>query len=257
MKVLFFNLKKLKILAVLMAVLTLSISTVESFAVTSLADDVVKGVIFLAKNIGKPKHLISQQHRLVLGKLATNIDDYLPHLKSYPKEIRIKLLIEAAEHKKLVKPTEALRLNHALLNNKVKEDELIMMIKENRTFEQISTLRKPLNADYAGKTYQIDIDKYPTLSTKYPKGVDFTNDGYPNFSPYSKNQVSINDLSGNYLKDAKKANQATGYKQTPEGYTWHHHQNCKTMLLVPSDLHNIVRHSGGVERLKGGGCTLD
>lgn len=30
----------------------------------------------------------------------------------------------------------------------------------------------------------------------------------------------------------------------PDGYTWHHHQDGTTMQLVPTDLHDAVRHTG-------------
>jgi hypothetical protein len=36
------------------------------------------------------------------------------------------------------------------------------------------------------------------------------------------------------------------WKKEPRGYTWHHHQNGKTLMLVPTDLHDAVKHGGGV-----------
>lgn len=33
--------------------------------------------------------------------------------------------------------------------------------------------------------------------------------------------------------------------QTPEGYTWHHHQDVGRMQLVDSDIHKANRHDGG------------
>ena len=47
-----------------------------------------------------------------------------------------------------------------------------------------------------------------------------------------------------------EANKVAGYTETPEGYTWHHHQDGKTMQLVPQDLHYHVRHTGGVSTIK-------
>lgn len=37
---------------------------------------------------------------------------------------------------------------------------------------------------------------------------------------------------------------------TPAGYTWHHVEAGRTMLLVPSDLHGTVRHTGGASLIK-------
>ncbi len=34
--------------------------------------------------------------------------------------------------------------------------------------------------------------------------------------------------------------------EQPEDYTWHHHEDMKTMQCIPTDLHEAVRHSGGV-----------
>lgn len=69
-------------------------------------------------------------------------------------------------------------------------------------------------------------------------------DGYPDLSPYSEKTVSIN-MTGNDYTDFKRANAAAGYENTPEGFTWHHHQDGHTMQLVPEDLHGNVPHTGG------------
>lgn len=34
------------------------------------------------------------------------------------------------------------------------------------------------------------------------------------------------------------------------GYTWHHVEDGKTMLLVPSDLQGAVRHTGGASLIR-------
>jgi hypothetical protein len=75
-------------------------------------------------------------------------------------------------------------------------------------------------------------------------GVPFDKDGYPDFSNYSKSTVEIQQ-TGNYAADFKKANAAAGFDTTPEGYTWHHHQNGRTMQLVPKDVHRMTAHTGG------------
>ncbi len=63
--------------------------------------------------------------------------------------------------------------------------------------------------------------------------------------------VEVNvGLSGNYCEDSKLINQRSGNSETPEGYVWHHHENCKTMQLVPKDIHNSVRHTGGATIIK-------
>jgi len=77
------------------------------------------------------------------------------------------------------------------------------------------------------------------------RSVHYSGAGYPDFTPYAKAQVRIK-LTGNRGKDFVRANRAAGYSKTPEGYTWHHHQEAGLMELVPSDLHDAIRHTGGV-----------
>jgi RHS repeat-associated protein len=108
--------------------------------------------------------------------------------------------------------------------------------------------RKPINSHYADSLYELTD---PTLNAKYPGGVRFTEDGFPDFSLYATYEVEI-DMIGNTTTDFSAANKAAGLMSTPRGYTWHHHQDGKTMLLVPSDLHNAVRHTGGVAVKKAG-----
>lgn len=111
------------------------------------------------------------------------------------------------------------------------------------------TQRRPINSKYAGKNYPAS-KLPPKLRSKYPNGVNFTKDGYPDFSPYAQKSVPVEGLKGNTGSDFTRANKAAGLKRTPEGYTWHHHQDGKTMQLVPTDLHDAVRHTGGASILR-------
>jgi hypothetical protein len=104
--------------------------------------------------------------------------------------------------------------------------------------------RAPINSRYAGQTYP--IGSLPReLQVKYPNSVKFTARGFPDFSPYKVAEVRLEGLSGNYGNDAALANKAVGIKSTPQGYVWHHVEDGETMQLIPQDLHNAVRHTGG------------
>jgi hypothetical protein len=107
--------------------------------------------------------------------------------------------------------------------------------------------RMPINAKFAGKMF--DMSKLsPELQRKYPHGVPFTAAGHPDFSRYSIRKVQIK-MSGNNEIDKKLADRVAGFigsNKRPEGYMWHHHEDGKTMLLVPKDLHEVVRHTGGI-----------
>ena len=105
-----------------------------------------------------------------------------------------------------------------------------------------------INKKYAGKTYEFSGD----LATKYPNGVKFSNEGFPDFEPYSIKKVTVDNLEGDAYNDFIKANEAAGYSSTPTGFTWHHVEDGRTMLLVPSDLHGAVRHTGGASLIRKG-----
>ena len=105
-----------------------------------------------------------------------------------------------------------------------------------------------INKKYAGQTYELSGD----LALKYPDGVKFTNEGFPDFNPYSNKTVKIDGLQGDAYYDFIKANQAAGFKSTPKGHTWHHAEDGTSLMLVPSDLHGTVRHTGGASLISEG-----
>jgi hypothetical protein len=134
------------------------------------------------------------------------------------------------------------------------------------TLDELATnpmeARKPINSEYAGKAFPLKekclelARKHPSqanfyldVARKYPNGVHFTSDGFPNFSPYAVKTVKVEGLTGK-KSDFALANEAAGLKETPTGYTWHHHQDTRTMQLVPYDLHYVVKHTGGASKLK-------
>jgi len=75
-------------------------------------------------------------------------------------------------------------------------------------------------------------------------GIPFDSNGYPDFSSVSRKDVKI-DFSGSRRTDAKRANEAAGFDETPKGYVWHHHQDGTTMQLIPRDKHVKSGHDGG------------
>jgi filamentous hemagglutinin len=134
------------------------------------------------------------------------------------------------------------------------------------TLDELATnpmeVRKIINSKYAGQDFPLEevcqklAKKYPNkaqyyleVSKKYPAGVKFSIDGFPDFSPYAIKTAKVKGLTGDRTHDAKLANEAVGLKSTPEQYTWHHHQDLETMQLVPRDLHEIVRHTGGASKI--------
>ena len=98
--------------------------------------------------------------------------------------------------------------------------------------------RKPINSRYAGQNH--------------PSGVKFNERGFPDFSPHAKAEVELSGLTGNYAKDAAAANRAVELDRTPDGYVWHHVEDGRTMQLVPRDIHNAARHTGGAAVIRHG-----
>lgn len=113
---------------------------------------------------------------------------------------------------------------------------------------------KPHNHGLAGKTYHFenvnDSNLRRELQNKYPHGVPFTGTGHPDFSRYVVTKVKIR-MTGNDI-DFALANRAAGIKKTPANYTWHHHHDGETMMLVPRDIHarDAVPHTGGAAIIK-------
>lgn len=111
--------------------------------------------------------------------------------------------------------------------------------------------RLPQNHEFAGKNFpDAEIPKkYRTSSGG--KGLKFSDEGFPDFAPHAKQlpngktTVQIK-YTGSRAADEAAANAEFGWKRTPDLYTWHHVEDGKSMMLVPTDLHDSVRHTGGV-----------
>lgn len=95
-------------------------------------------------------------------------------------------------------------------------------------------------------------DGSTTYTNKDGQSVTYNKDGYPDFSGYAKARVKIDGLTGNRYTDDGKANEAFGFGKTPNGYSWHHVEDGKTMELVPEDVHQEFSHTGGASIIKGG-----
>lgn len=93
------------------------------------------------------------------------------------------------------------------------------------------------------------------LDKIYPEGVPFSKQGYPDFTKVAfkgKNgkplKINIGSLSGDSKTDiarAKRIAHELGYPEI-EGYTWHHIENTSELIRVPSAIHQLVDHSGGM-----------
>lgn len=105
-----------------------------------------------------------------------------------------------------------------------------------------------------GKTWGEILIKYDI------DGIEFK-DGDPDFSPVAQHEVKIEnfteDRSKNFAQADKKLAEELGISprevkelREKEGYTWHECKDCKTMQLVPKEIHNNIPHAGGISEMK-------
>lgn len=112
------------------------------------------------------------------------------------------------------------------------------------------------------KTWDEILEKYEK------EGIEFK-DGEPNFDDVKVAEVEIDDFTADRTKNFPQADNALAEQWTAEGkngqvwtgrdvekwrkdngYTWHECKDCKTMQLVPKEIHNNVPHSGGISEAK-------
>jgi RHS repeat-associated protein len=96
------------------------------------------------------------------------------------------------------------------------------------------------------------------------EGISFK-DGYADFSKWSQGNFDFDNLTGtnkdfdlvherikNDLNLRSKAEAKRFLKEN--GLTAHHHQNMRTIQLIPTDLHANVPHEGGASKLRKASC---
>ncbi len=118
--------------------------------------------------------------------------------------------------------------------------------------------RNPANSGSAGAT----------VNTPSGHPVTFDGNGFPDFTPYvlnnnlgAKHAYKI-DMQGNTTTDFIEADRLAGFTSAnprPSGYTWHHHQDGQTMMLVPSNINTPnypTAATGGINHT-GGAATVN
>lgn len=101
----------------------------------------------------------------------------------------------------------------------------------------------------------LSYDDLVRLDKLYPDGVPFTKQGFPDFSYVAAKgrngkpiKIDIGTLSGDSKKDINTAEtifQNMGYSWDA-GFTWHHIENTTSLLRVPTQIHQLVDHTGGM-----------
>lgn len=129
--------------------------------------------------------------------------------------------------------------------------------------------RKPLQPNREkwiknGGKVDVNKDGTVTYTNKDGQPVTYNKDGYPDFTPYAHPTVEPVEIEvanpTNRPADFKAANEAAKLdknsnppvmkpNEPPEGYTWHHHEDGKTMILIDENVHKMS-HTGGVSTVK-------
>ncbi|HDR1339466.1 TPA: HNH endonuclease, partial [Pasteurella multocida] len=111
-------------------------------------------------------------------------------------------------------------------------------------------------------TWKEILEKYGITGIEY-------GEGYPDFSPVAVGEVTIEPFTENRDKNFRQADEKLAAEWTKEGkdgkvwtardvaewrkengYTWHECEDCKTMQLVPKEIHNNTPHQGGIAEIK-------
>ena len=97
------------------------------------------------------------------------------------------------------------------------------------------------------------------LDRMFPDGVPFSKSGFPDFSGVAAKDgkgkpivIDIGNLSGDSKVDiaiAEKLYQSKG-NQWEDGFTWHHIEGTTSLLRVPTIIHQLVDHTGGMAMSK-------
>lgn len=106
--------------------------------------------------------------------------------------------------------------------------------------------------EYAGDIMEPHINSNPAyIKSKYGN-IYMSKKGFPIFDEYAIARIELPDLEG-LDDDILRANVIHHGTQTSiPGYTWHHLEDGKTLILIPTDLHEAYRHTGGAALIREG-----
>ena len=121
-------------------------------------------------------------------------------------------------------------------------DDFLKKYKENNTIR---------NSKYAGGTMVPAGENADYILDRYGQ-IQMSTYGFPIFDEHAIARVVIDDLKGD-ATDIDRANMLHhGTKDGIPGYTWHHLEDGKTLILIPTELHEAYRHTGGADLIREG-----
>lgn len=125
-----------------------------------------------------------------------------------------------------------------------------------RNIEDIVELYKTNNSirniQYAGGVMVPAGENADYILAKYGE-IKMSSYGFPIFDEFAIARVVLDNLTGDDAIDIANANLLHhGTKQSIPGYTWHHIEDGKTLILIPTELHDAYKHTGGAALLREG-----
>ena len=189
----------------------------------------------------------------LLGEMGQ--DEELTKLIHSNPELNIRRWLNTRNH--VDKNKVARTANGPMIKNGQVYNDHVHYFNAHTNFDLMARLKKygTINLKKFGSLTYDDLIKLDKL---YPDGVPFTKEGYPDFSKVAfkdKNgqtlRINIGALSGDSKKDINTAEtifQKMGYLWE-SGYTWHHVENSTILIRVPSAVHQLIDHAGGMSTL--------
>ena len=110
------------------------------------------------------------------------------------------------------------------------------------------------NSRYAGSIMQPTGSNAAFIKAKYGD-VYMSKQGFVILDDFAVARVELTGLTGlnGGTDDIARANLAHhGTQSSIPGYTWHHLEDGRTMIMVPTELHEAYRHTGGADLLREG-----
>lgn len=110
------------------------------------------------------------------------------------------------------------------------------------------------NSAYAGCIMQPTGANPAYIKAKYGD-IYMSKQGFVILDDYAAARIQLPGLTGlnNGTDDIARANYAHhGTTISIPGYTWHHVEDGKTMILIPTELHKAYQHTGGADLLREG-----
>lgn len=108
------------------------------------------------------------------------------------------------------------------------------------------------NYKYAGNLMSPSGANADFIKAKYGD-IYMSKSGFAIFDDYAIARVKVSDLTGIDASDIQKANRLHhGTSESIKGYTWHHLEDGETLILIPTELHDAYKHTGGASLIREG-----